>query len=100
MIMSPCGPAKDILFNSFACWQFDLFYETVSKYESGYKGPSHYQLILSLKQVYKKIKDSLEKIKEVLDEYGCSILTDRWTDRKYRSVMNLYVHCKERNKFH
>ena len=25
---------------------------------------------------------------------GCSVMTDAWTDKKRRSIMNLCVHCK------
>lgn len=37
--------------------------------------------------VWKKLKKHGKSIE-------CSILTNVWNDRKYRSVMNLCVHCK------
>lgn len=51
-----------------------------------------------LNKAYKKIDYSLEKIKK-WDEYGCGISTDRWTGRKYRNVMNLYIRCKKETSF-
>lgn len=60
-----------------------------------YKGPNQYQLRVHLSnKTYKKIEDSLEKIKQAWEEYGFSILTDEQTNRRHGSVMTA------RNKLH
>jgi hypothetical protein len=49
----------------------------------------------------KMLLQEVERTKELLKPHelervatGCSIMTDAWTDKKRRSIMNLCVHCK------
>ncbi|GFZ18507.1 HAT transposon superfamily protein [Actinidia rufa] len=46
-----------------------------------------------------RTKKSLKKQEEEWALNGCSIMTDAWTDRKRRSIMNLCVNCKEGTTF-
>ena len=89
--------------NSFQCTddqEFDLFFEAIGKHGPGYKGLSQYQLRVSLlRKAYETVNNDLSKQRAAWKEYGCSILTDGWTDRLHRSVMNLCVHCKEGTSF-
>lgn len=39
--------------------------------------------------------DSFKPHKEAWEHTGCTVMTDAWTDRKGRGVMNLVVHSAQ-----
>ena len=47
-----------------------------------------------LLQEVERTKDLLKPHDIERTNTGCSIMTDAWTDKKRRSIMNLCVHCK------
>nr|KAJ0189697.1 hypothetical protein LSAT_V11C800392060 [Lactuca sativa] len=47
-----------------------------------------------LKHEVERTKSLLKKNKEEGKEIGCSIMTDAWSDRKRRSIMNLCVNSR------
>lgn len=47
-----------------------------------------------LLQEVERTKDLLKPHEVERVDTGCSIMTDAWTDKKKRSIMNLCVHCK------
>ena len=47
-----------------------------------------------LLQEVEKTRDLLKPHDVERADTGCSIMTDAWTDKKRRSIMNLCVHCK------
>ncbi|KAG5528703.1 hypothetical protein RHGRI_029392 [Rhododendron griersonianum] len=49
----------------------------------------------SHKEEVERTKTFLKKQEEEWALTGCSIMTDAWTDRKRRSIMNLCVNCKQ-----
>jgi hypothetical protein len=74
--------------------------EAAGLFGPGYKQPSRYQLSGPLlKEEFDSTKDALKKQEEEWKLTGCSIMTDAWTDRKRRSIMNLCVNCKEGTTF-
>lgn len=92
--------AASLPFHAFSYSEFDLACEAIGRYGPGYKGPTEYQLrVTILQKAYTKCQDELKKTEVAWDEYGCSILTDGWTDRLHRSIMNLCVHCKDGTSF-
>ncbi|XP_058207934.1 uncharacterized protein LOC131320988 [Rhododendron vialii] len=75
---------------------FKRFVEAVSQFGPGYQPPSQYQLReLLLKEEVDKTKKLLKKQEEEWALTGYSIMTDAWTDRKRRSIMDLCVICKQ-----
>ncbi|KAK2661378.1 hypothetical protein Ddye_007911 [Dipteronia dyeriana] len=74
--------------------------ETIGRFGPSFKPPSQWQLREPLlKEELETTKEALKKQEESWKVNGCSIMTDAWTDRKRRSIMNLYVNCKEGNTF-
>ncbi|KAI8530132.1 hypothetical protein RHMOL_Rhmol11G0032000 [Rhododendron molle] len=74
---------------------FKRFVEAVGIFGKGYQPPSQYQLREPLlKEEVERTKTLLKKQEEEWALTGCSIMTDAWTDRKRRSIMNLCVNCK------
>ncbi|XP_073015997.1 uncharacterized protein [Primulina eburnea] len=79
---------------------FKRFVEAVGQFGPGYCPPSQYLLREPLlKEEVERTKSLLKKQEEEWILNGCSILTDAWTDRKRRSIMNLCVNCKEGTTF-
>ncbi|KAJ1267163.1 hypothetical protein BS78_07G035700 [Paspalum vaginatum] len=72
---------------------FDLMLEAIGDFGRYLKGPSSYELSGPLlKKAKDKVRDSYKKHKEQWALTGCSLMTDAWTDKKGRGVMNLVVH--------
>ncbi|XP_073019346.1 uncharacterized protein [Primulina eburnea] len=79
---------------------FKRFVEAVGQFGPGYCPPSQYLLREPLlKEEVERTKILLKKQEEEWILNDCSILTDAWTDRKRRSIMNLCVNCKEGTTF-
>ena len=79
---------------------FQRFVEAVGQFGPGYQPPSQYELREPLlKKEVERTKNSLKKQEEEWAVNGCSIMTDAWTDRKRRSIMNLCVNCQEGTTF-
>ncbi|XP_066161970.1 uncharacterized protein [Oryza sativa Japonica Group] len=67
--------------------------EAIRQFGRSLKGPSPYEMSGSFLQKRKeKVMDGFKEHKESWELTGCSIMTDAWTDRKGRGVMNLVVH--------
>ena len=79
---------------------FVRFVEAVGQFGPGYRPPTQYQLREPLlKEEVERTKLSLKKQEEEWERNGCSIMTDAWSDRKRRSIMNLCVNCKDGTTF-
>ena len=67
--------------------------EAIGQFGRGLRGPSPYEMSGPfLQKRKKKVLDRFKEHKEAWELIGCSIMTDAWTDRKGRGVMNLVVH--------
>ena len=72
---------------------FALMLEAVGDFGRNLKGPSAYEMSGPfLQKAKKKVKDSFKNHKQEWALTGCSLMTDAWTDKKGRGVMNLVVH--------
>lgn len=67
--------------------------KTTAPYNQGSKEASKYELWMPLLKS-DKAEDDLQKQKASHENYGRSILTNRWIDKKRNNVTNLLVHCK------
>ena len=57
------------------------------------RGPSAYEMSGPfLQKIKKKVLDSFKNHKKAWEQTGCTVMTDAWTDKKGRGVMNLVVH--------
>ncbi|XP_066365232.1 uncharacterized protein [Miscanthus floridulus] len=67
--------------------------EAVGDFGKSLIEPSAYEMSgLFLQKAKKKVEDSLKNQKEQWALIGCSLMTDAWTDKKGRGVMNIVVH--------
>ncbi|KAL5739818.1 hypothetical protein ACOSQ2_028998 [Xanthoceras sorbifolium] len=69
--------------------------EVIGQFGPGFKPPTRYQLSGPLlKEEFDSTKEALQQQQQEWKLGGCSIMTDAWTDRKRRSIMNLCVNCR------
>ncbi|KAK3193782.1 hypothetical protein Dsin_025092 [Dipteronia sinensis] len=74
--------------------------EAIGQFGPSFKPPSQLQLREPLvKEEFETTKEALKKQEQSWKVDECSIMTDAWTDRKRRSIMNLCVNCKEGTTF-
>ncbi|XP_033132372.1 uncharacterized protein LOC117127129 [Brassica rapa] len=74
---------------------FRLFCEALGQFGPGWVPPPQYQLREPLLNEEKqRTKEKLKGLEEEWDIEGCSVMTNVWTDRKKRSVMNLCVNSR------
>ncbi|XP_031101802.1 uncharacterized protein LOC116005702 [Ipomoea triloba] len=84
-----------IPFHAFEKDSFKLLLEAVGQYGPGFHGPNRYEMSETfLKKEVDRVKEGLKVHEAEWKLNGCSIMTDAWTDRKRRSVMNLCVNSR------
>ena len=60
----------------------------------GFKGPSFYELRGPLlENAIHEVNDFLLDIKNYWKVYGCSVMSDGWTNQKQQPIMNFLVYC-------
>ncbi|XP_061376093.1 uncharacterized protein LOC133318146 [Gastrolobium bilobum] len=87
-------------FNVVRSRSFKLMIEAVGNYGPHLKPPSYHECRVPL------LKKEMEYTKELLKDhevqratYGCSIMSDGWTDRKNRTLINFLVNCPSGTMF-
>ncbi|XP_074374697.1 uncharacterized protein LOC141715114 [Apium graveolens] len=87
-----CG----IPFNAVNSRSYEVMVESIGQYGPGLKPPTYHELRVPL---LKKAKDETEKLKEKHEKawkrYGCTLMSDGWTDRRGRSLINFLVNSPE-----
>lgn len=72
---------------------FHLMLEAIGDYGRNLRGPTPYELGGPLlKKQKSKVLEAFKSHKQAWEFTSCSIMTDAWTDRKGRGIMNLVVH--------
>ncbi|CAH1420053.1 unnamed protein product [Lactuca virosa] len=96
-----CVRWTSVPFHSIDNDAFKKFVEGFGQYGRGYYPPSQYLLREPLlKEEVERTKGLLKKQEEEWARNGCSVMTDGWTDRKRRSIMNFCVYSREGTTFH
>lgn len=82
-----------IAHNSTMLPSFSLMLEAVGAFGRGLRGPTPHEMGGPfLEKAKKKVEDGFGGHKESWELNGCSVMTDAWTDKSGRGVMNLVVH--------
>lgn len=85
---------SNIAFNAIQNDAFKRFCEALGRFGPGFEIPPQYELGGKLlKEEVERTKGLLQAHEEERALTGCSIMTDAWSDRKRRSIMNLCTHC-------
>lgn len=81
-----------IAFNVANAKAFKLILEVVESYDPHLKPSSFHELRVSLIQKeFEHTKGLLKNHEVQMNKYGCSIMSDSWTDRKGRTLINFLV---------
>ena len=68
--------------------------EAIGQYGVRMKGPSIYEVrVTNLNKELELTKDSMKDHEMEWKKNGCSIMSDGWTDRKERTLVNFLVIC-------
>ena len=87
-----CG----IPFNAAASRQFQVAVEATAQFGSGYKPPSPYQFGEPLlKDAVKLTSTMREDHERAWKHFGCTLMSDGWTDRRGRHLINFLVNSPE-----
>jgi len=87
-----CG----IPFNAINSSQFEIAIEATAQYGSGYKPPTYHELREPLLQkVVKETDDLRKKHEDAWKQYGCTLMSDGWTDRRGHHLINFLVNSPE-----
>ncbi|XP_066310839.1 uncharacterized protein [Miscanthus floridulus] len=89
-----------IPFNACDDDEFKQMCEAIGQFGSGLKPPSLRDLRESLlDEEYARTKSLLQEREAEKVQNGCSVMTDAWSDRKRRSIMNLCTNCADGSSF-
>ena len=89
-----------IPFNACDNDEFKQMCEAIGQFGAGFQPPSQRDLRETLlEEEYARTKSLLEERDAEKMKSGCSIMTDAWSDRKRRSIMNLCTNCAEGSSF-
>ncbi|XP_076960247.1 uncharacterized protein LOC143636567 [Bidens hawaiensis] len=84
-----------IPFHAYEDDSFILMLEAVGKFGRGLPPPTRYEMGETyLKKEAERTTNLLKPYKDEWEINGCSIMTDAWSDRKRRNIMNLCVNSK------
>lgn len=81
-----------ISFNVARSEEFNIMCDMISRHGNGFKPPSYYDIrVKLLNQEVKSTNDALEEHRREWKKTGCTIMTDGWTDRRRRTILNFLV---------
>ncbi|XP_058768459.1 uncharacterized protein LOC131642205 [Vicia villosa] len=81
-----------IAFNVANSKSFKLMVESIGMYGAHLKPPSYYELrVPMLQEELKLTHEMLSSNKKEQEKYGCSIMSDGWTDTNGRTLINFLV---------
>ncbi|XP_062191215.1 uncharacterized protein LOC133895012 [Phragmites australis] len=76
--------------------QFEIAIEATAQYGSGYKPPSYHELREPLlEKVVKETYDLRKRHEDAWKQYGCTLMSDGWTDRRGHHLINFLVNSPE-----
>lgn len=82
-----------IPFNVARSDEYLKMFELVAKHGIGFKPPSYDEIRNKyLNYFYGEIGKDLAAHRAVWEKCGCTIMTDGWTDRRRRTILNFLVH--------
>jgi hypothetical protein len=83
-----------IPFNAINNDEFVQMCEAIGQFGPGFQPPSqeHVREVLLTKE-YERTKSLVQEYNDEKMKNGCSVMTDAWSDRKRRSIMNVVTNC-------
>ncbi|WOL05339.1 hypothetical protein Cni_G14067 [Canna indica] len=85
-----------IPFNAANSRSYELMVKGIAQIGSGYKPPTYHELrVPLLKKAKEQIEDLKRKHEEVWERDGCTLMSDGWTDRRGRQLINFLVNSSQ-----
>jgi hypothetical protein len=82
-----------IPFNVARSDEYLKMFDNVAKHGIGFKPPSYHEVrVKYLDYYYGEISKVVAGYRSDWEKYGCTIMTDGWTDRKRRTIINFLIH--------
>ncbi|RYR13469.1 hypothetical protein Ahy_B04g070453 [Arachis hypogaea] len=89
-----------IPFNVSRSEEYSRMFEKAIRYGQGFKPPSYHELrVPLLKKHVELVQQSLEEHRAYWKQVGCTIMTDDWTDKRRRTILNFFVNSPKRTVF-
>jgi hypothetical protein len=89
-----------IAFNVAKSDEFRRMFEMVARHGLGFKPPSYHELRTKyLKQKMEETTKLIEEHKLVRKKTGCTIMSDGWTDKRRRTILNYLVNSPKGTVF-
>ncbi|RVW79581.1 hypothetical protein CK203_051710 [Vitis vinifera] len=89
-----------IPFNAVTYPSFQPMIEAIGQYGVGMKGPTLHEVrVTNLKKELTLTKDLMKDHMVEWKKNGCSIMSDGWTDKKERTLVNFLVNCSKGTMF-
>ncbi|XP_022039925.2 uncharacterized protein LOC110942454 [Helianthus annuus] len=86
--------AVGLPFNAVRDESFQDMIHAIGEYGRGMPAPSYHNIRVTLmKKRLEETKQFVDSFRPHWEEYGCSILSDFWTDGKGRCLINFLVNC-------
>lgn len=83
-------------FNALKSKSFHILVEAIGQYGPGFKPPSMHDYRVSLlKSEMEAIKEIKEKHQSAWRKYGCTLMSDGWTDKRGRHLINFLVNSPD-----
>ncbi|XP_016189421.1 uncharacterized protein LOC107630719 [Arachis ipaensis] len=83
---------NDIPFNVSRSEEYSRMFEKAIRYGQGFKPPSYHELrVPLLKKQVELVHQSLEGHRAYWKQVGCTIMTNGWTDKRRRTILNFLV---------
>jgi len=80
--------------------EFIAMLDLVSRHGLGFKPPSYHEIrVKYLKEEVQNTSLALQAHREEWKKTGCTIMTDGWTDKKRRTIINFLVNSPKGTMF-
>ena len=91
---------SNISFNAANSVYYQPAIDAIASIGLGFKGPTYQELRGPLlRNNVREVNDFMVDIKNDWREYGCSVMSDGWTNQKQQPIMNFLVYCPRGTMF-
>jgi hypothetical protein len=89
-----------ISLNAINSRNWEIMLESIGQYGPGYMDPSYHDMRYPLlDRVVQRLHEMRKKHEESWKEYGCSIMSDGWTDTRHHHLINFLANSPARTFF-
>ncbi|GJN11792.1 hypothetical protein PR202_ga30030 [Eleusine coracana subsp. coracana] len=74
--------------NAINSRSWEVLLESIGQYGPGYRSPYHEMRNPLLERAVEKTNELRKKHEEAWKEYGCTLMSDGWTDQRHRHLIN------------